>query len=197
MSWWKDIMTVKWQSFQRVPDFHLQSAGHKSMPLLYLTSSPEGWYCDTLYQGPTGHLFSLSHFRTRGCDEQIRLWLSGLWDRGQALRKSPVTSYTYSLIANDSKLWMCLCGRLMVNNIFYQYPTATSNQVWCLLSLMEFPVCSRICKVLPNCTSLKRKSENSVKNWRSISFLTMKIIWDVKCHYFDVLANFLESVNQR
>lgn len=89
---------------------------------------------------------------------------------------------------------MCLCGRVMVNNISYQYPAATSSQPCCLLSLMEFSVCSMICKVLPNCTSLKRKSEKSVKKWRSISFLTMKRVWDVKCRHFDVLANFLESV---
>lgn len=77
-------------------------------------------------------------FGSRGCDT-----------RGQALRKSSVACYSYRLIANDSNLLMRLCGRLMVNNISFQYPTATSSQAWCLLSLMEFPVCSGKCRFLP------------------------------------------------
>lgn len=140
-------MTIKGQSFQKVPKFASTiSYQQKSMQFLYLQPDLKVGTRKILYQGTTG-----THTSSElQCGMKLQYLGSRNWQtRGQALRKLSVMCYAYRLIASDSNLQMLLCGRLMVNNISFQYPTATSSQPWSLLNLMEFSICSEHCKFLP------------------------------------------------
>lgn len=140
-------MTIKGQSFQKVPKFASTiSYQQKSMPFLYLQPDLKVGTRKILYQCTTG-----THTSSElQCGMKLQYLGSRNWQtRGQALRKLSVMCYAYRLIASDSNLQMLLCGRLMVNNISFQYPTATSSQPWSLLNLMEFSICSEHCKFLP------------------------------------------------
>jgi len=140
---------VLWQlrdnHFKKFPNLHLQSAISKKACHFYTCNLTWRW-APGKYQCTTG-----THTSSElQCGMKLQYLGSRNWQtRGQALRKLSVMCYAYRLIASDSNLQMLLCGRLMVNNISFQYPTATSSQPWSLLNLMEFSICSEHCKFLP------------------------------------------------